>query len=889
MRRSQVGLSMLKKWKLTSSLKTMQNSSEMSLFWLTSIMVCILWFISFIFKLICVFASLGKTTLTDSLLAYDGIISQRQAGQLRFLDNRPDEQERGITMKCSSVLLKYRASLRRLYSTTFDYLLNRERPFTLPYDEEAIGLGRPFSIHIIDSPGHVDFYGQVYCGAKLADGCLILIDVVEGLCSQTISSLRLAFELKLVPILFFNKIDRLFIELMMSPLEVYQVLWKLYEQVNAFCGLFRTATSASSDGSQDGDDSDLEMLNEFYFDPRKGNIIFGSAIDGWAFRTNLFANLYSKKLALSLRDLNHALWGPYCLKQGQISNTTALSNSSLFVQLILENIYQIYRHTIIEFNDAKIVKIASVLNIVVSEKEISGKDKRVLLRTLLKSWVPLAPAVFDSFVDTSRSPCDVPMSKYADIMSFEDQRYFEPFSTLSRGLPINLTTSPVVAYISKVLPSESLDVHAIFGLARLYSGTLRVGDSVFFVFSQKSKSTAGFLEDMSDPAVDTKSIVSLTEDGYYMKVVQISSLFVLFGSDMRSVPKVHAGHIFAVGGLIDDSMFVKSGSILGILSPEPSYKDLRPLYNNSKLTAPPLLKVSVEPLKLKNLSFLQKALFLLYRNDPSVEIEFLESGEYVIAAAGELHLEQLLKDLKERWIPLTFDKEGGFEISVSEPIVPWRETISNNLAHSVSLATSYCRDLMELPVQKAGAENGRIIVTQRCLDHNTGEWIFVEVDLAARKHIDVDQVDKSNWKLVFHDSDAESFLYCASLDFVSDSNLGHTVHAAFRLAISRGPVVSEPIHGVEFYIYSVKAFKGANFEDYFSRLSMDQPSVTDSPKEYVPLPLTGALISILKDSFLRAFLEWSPRLLSAFNSVEIHTPRKDSLHLIIIMDFPIIC
>lgn len=60
----------------------------------------------------------------------------------------------------------------------------------------------------------------------------------------------------------------------MEEYEAYCLLFKLLEQVNAFCSLFRNKEV----------NSNLEETHPFYFDPRKGNVIFGSAIDGWAFR-----------------------------------------------------------------------------------------------------------------------------------------------------------------------------------------------------------------------------------------------------------------------------------------------------------------------------------------------------------------------------------------------------------------------------------------------------------------------------------------------------------------------------------------------------------------------------------------------------------------------------
>lgn len=111
----------------------------------------------------------GKTTLLDSIIASTGYFSKSLAGDLRYLDNRKDEQERGITMKISPI---------------------------------KIGSGYVF----IDTPGHVDFEHLIFSSSMVSENHLILIDVNEGITPRTYSLVR--FINKKRSILVMNKIDK---------------------------------------------------------------------------------------------------------------------------------------------------------------------------------------------------------------------------------------------------------------------------------------------------------------------------------------------------------------------------------------------------------------------------------------------------------------------------------------------------------------------------------------------------------------------------------------------------------------------------------------------------------------------------------------------------------
>lgn len=306
----------------------------------------------------------GKTSLTDALIATNGIISPKLAGKIRYLDSRPDEQLRGITMESSAISLYFS-------------LLRRSAPDAQPEQKE-------FLINLIDSPGHIDFSYEVSTASRLCDGAVVLVDAVEGVCSQTVTVLRQTWIEKLKPLLVINKMDRLITELKMSPGEAYTHLSKLIEQVNAVMGSFyqgermeddlrwrekmEERLNAAADEKTDtryssiienGDGIDTTSTpaeyeekddEDIYFAPENNNVIFGSAIDGWAFTVRQFASLYERKLGIKRAVLEKVLWGDFYLdpKSKRVLSSKHLKGRHLkpmFVQLVLENIWAVYEAT----------------------------------------------------------------------------------------------------------------------------------------------------------------------------------------------------------------------------------------------------------------------------------------------------------------------------------------------------------------------------------------------------------------------------------------------------------------------------------------------------------------------------------------------------------------
>ncbi|KAI9568395.1 P-loop containing nucleoside triphosphate hydrolase protein [Boletus coccyginus] len=401
----------------------------------------------------------GKTTLMDALLAANNIISPRMAGKLRYLDSREDEIERGITMESSAVSLKFQV---------------RERDDGTP--------PKTYIINMIDTPGHVDFSTEVSTASRLCDGALVLVDVVEGVCTQTIAVLRQAWQDNLRPILVINKLDRLITELKLSPIEAYHHLARLIEQVNVVMGEFFAGERMEDDlrwreerdrrlaakKEQYADEGEATANEEhtfkekddedIYFAPERGNVVFASAIDGWGFRVGKFAQLYSAKLGFKEANLRRVLWGDFYLdpKTKRVVSHKHLRGRSLkplFVHFVLENLWAVYDAVILNPNTEKVTKIVSALNLKLLSRDLRSKDSRQLLSVIFHQWLSLSTCVIQSVIDIIPSPpvaqaVRLPRMLYPNVF----EQAINPKNKLERDLYSSSSGAGayITAYVSKM-------------------------------------------------------------------------------------------------------------------------------------------------------------------------------------------------------------------------------------------------------------------------------------------------------------------------------------------------------------------------------------------------------------------------------------------------------
>ena len=179
-------------------------------------------------------------------------MSEELAGKQLVMDFHEDEQERGITINAANISLVHN------------------------YD------GQDFLVNIIDTPGHVDFSGDVTRAMRAVDGAVVVVCAVEGVMPQTETVLRQALKERVKPVLFINKVDRLINELQVTPEDMQKRFVKVITRVNKIISKL----------------APQEFKESWQVNPEKGTVCFGSAYNNWAISVP-----FMKKTNITFKDI----------------------------------------------------------------------------------------------------------------------------------------------------------------------------------------------------------------------------------------------------------------------------------------------------------------------------------------------------------------------------------------------------------------------------------------------------------------------------------------------------------------------------------------------------------------------------------------------------------
>lgn len=200
----------------------------------------------------------GKTALTDNLLAAAGLMNEKLAGDLEggmTTWQHSDEQERLLTVDAANVSMAHEFN------------------------------GQEYLINLIDTPGHIDFSGNVTRAMRAIDGTIVLVCASEGIMPQTETVMKQALRERVKPILFINKTDRMVKELKLTPEAMQEKFMKIINHFNLLVEQI----------------AEKEFQQKWKVNVGDGSVIFGSAKDNWALSV-----AFMEKKGISFKDVINA-------------------------------------------------------------------------------------------------------------------------------------------------------------------------------------------------------------------------------------------------------------------------------------------------------------------------------------------------------------------------------------------------------------------------------------------------------------------------------------------------------------------------------------------------------------------------------------------------------
>nr|ANM86109.1 elongation factor 2 [Stygiella incarcerata] len=602
----------------------------------------------------------------------------------------------------------------------------------VPKDAEGNG----FLINLIDSPGHVDFSSEVTAALRVTDGALVVVDCVEGVCVQTETVLRQALAERIIPVVHLNKMDRVLLELQLDPEEAYQSFARTIESANVIISTYLDDT-----------------MGDLQVDPTKGTVAFGSGLHGWGFTITHFAKMYAAKFGVEKEKLRQRLWGdnffdPKTKKWKK--NPVSDSGKPLvrgFVQFIMAPIYQLFDAVMNEKADIT-EKMLTQLSIKLTAEERDLIPKR-RLKAIMQKFLPASDALLEMIILHLPSP-HVAQSYRAPLLynGPADDKYCQAMAKCDPN-------GPLMMYISKMVPTT--DKGRFYAFGRVFSGTVRTG--------MKAR--------MMGPNFQFGK-----KDDLFVKNIQRTVL--MMGRYVEAVDSIPCGNVVGLVGV--DQYLTKTGTITNDSS-EDAYN-----LKDMKYSVSPVVRVAVEPKNPQDLPKLVEGLRRLAKSDPLVQCITEETGEHIIAGAGELHLEICLKDLQEDFT--------GIPLKVSEPVVSFRETVSEEgtadvLAKSPNKHNRIYMRAMPLAEELADEiEDGKITprddpkTRARVLNEKYG-W-----DLGEARKIWAFGPDSNGPNVVVDQTKAVQYL----------NEIKDSIVAAFQWATKEGVLCDENMRGIRYNI-----------------------------------------------------------------------------------------
>ncbi|KAI5188569.1 elongation factor 2 [Nematocida sp. AWRm77] len=553
----------------------------------------------------------GKSTLTDTLVVKAGSLSAEKSGS-RFTDTRADEQERGITIKSTAISMQF-----KLKEDSFNTYMKEKT------DENH------FLINLIDSPGHVDFSSEVTAALRVTDGALVVVDCIESICAQTETVLRQAILEKIRPVLCLNKIDRALLELRDDPVTFAKSLRNTVESFNVTLSKFLV-------------DEDKSGANLHSLDPAKLEVSFCSGLQGWGFTLRQFAEFYGETYGIagkpeSMEKFQKNMWRHNCYysktdpfdKTGKFSTSGPAENLA-FIVFVLNPIYKV-RDLCLNGDKDGLVEYLAKFKVDINKNLLKDIADKALFKYVMRKWLPAADCLLEQIIINLPSPSE--SQKYRAESLYEGPKD-DPFCMAIKNTSAS-DEAPVMMYVSKMIPQG---VGRFIAFGRVFSGVLKTGMPLY-VQSPDYEPGKG-----KDPKPKT-----------------VTRVFLMMGRAAPEIKECPAGNIIGILGV--DSEIQKTATL----------SSMKGSYNikSMKFSVSPVVRYSILPKNTADLPKLKEGLTKLAQVDTLCQVQYMKSGEIVVAGAGEMHVEICLNDLE--------NDHAKVPIIRGEPQVSYFESISSSM------------------------------------------------------------------------------------------------------------------------------------------------------------------------------------------------------------------
>merc|ERR1712121_377086 len=386
--------------------------------------------------------------------------------------------------------------------------------------------------------------------------------------------------------------------------------------------------------------------------------------------------------------------------------------------------------------------------------KLSAEDKELeakpLIKKIMQKWLPAGETMLQLI--TIHLPSPVTAQRYRAEMLYEGPQDDSAFN----GIKSCDTEGPLMMYVSKMVPTS--DKGRFYAIGRVFSGKTATG--------QKTR-------------IMGPNFVPGKKEDLYEKSIQRTIL--MMGGRVEAIEDVPAGNICGLVGV--DQFLVKTGTIT-------TFKEAHNM-KVMKFSVSPVVRVAVEPKNPADLPKLVEGLKRLSKSDPMVQCLIEESGEHIIAGAGELHLEICLKDLEEDHAQIPLKK--------SDPVVSYRETVSeeSNMMCLSKSPNKHNRLFMKAVPMPDGLpediDSGEVTAKQDFKIRGRYLADKYEYDITEARKIWCFGPDTTGPNIVIDATKGVQYL----------NEIKDSVIAGFQWASKEGVLCDENMRGVRFNIYDV--------------------------------------------------------------------------------------